>query len=198
MTFAHTDNTPHTNTPNTNTLPTKHTMHFALAFSLLLTLTAIGHALDLLQLVVVGTGNQSGTALAEAAKDHTLMDQFVSAEGPSYKLVSPGESLPVDRNLLPSSEDEHRKLTDLGCPNSCSNSGSTKCRILGCAYCGKCGGRRDRRGLRSVEFKSADEQRQIENNLEAKLAQYCKGKVGCTLHARIMRTRSDGTASLAT
>jgi hypothetical protein len=88
MTFAHTDNTPHTNTPHTNTLPTKHTMHFALAFSLLLTLTAIGHALDLLQLVVVGTGNQSGTALAEAAKDHTLMDQFVSAEGPSYKLVS--------------------------------------------------------------------------------------------------------------
>jgi hypothetical protein len=183
---------------NTLVRPMKHTMHIVLALSLLclVSFADIAHAQDLLQLVVMGTGSGSGAALAEAANyQDELLDKFLAAEGSSYKLVAPGGSLPADRNLRSSAKVEPRELTDLGCPNSCSNSGSTRCRILGCAYCGTCGGRRERRWLRSV---TAAQQRKIEADLEADLVHYCEGKVGCTLHVRILRTKSDGTASLAT
>jgi hypothetical protein len=157
---------------------------------------------DLLQLVVMGSGGQVGAALAEVTQDaSTFLSDFVSAEGSSYKLVQPGGSLPVDRKLQSSSstEDEPRKLADLGCPNSCSNSGSSKCALLGCAYCGKCGGRRDRRRTRSLQqqLRTASQQRSIESDLQADLDQYCEGRTGCTLHARILRTNADGTATRA-
>lgn len=178
-------------------------MHIIHALSLLLSLVSfadIADAQDLLQLVVLGTGQGSDVALAEAAKEQAvLLERFLSAQGSSYELVTPGAPLPADRNLrLTSPEDEHRELPDLGCPNSCSNSGSNRCRVLGCAYCGTCGGRRERQWLRSLQKRTAAQQRTIEADLEAYLAHYCEGNNGCTLHVKILRTKSDGTTSPAT
>jgi hypothetical protein len=41
-------------------------------------------------------------------------------------------------------QEMHRELSLSYCPDSCSRSGSTECRRIGCAYCGRC--RRRRRG----------------------------------------------------
>jgi hypothetical protein len=152
---------------------------------------------DLLQLVVMGSGGESDAALDQVARNsNKFLNEFVQAEGSSYKLVQRGGSLPVARKLEEASEPEEqrRQLPDTGCPNSCSNSGSTKCRILGCAFCGPC----DRRRHRSLQqVRTAAQQRKIESDLQADLDQYCEGKTGCTLHARILRTKSDGTVSRA-
>jgi hypothetical protein len=157
---------------------------------------------DLLQLVVIASGNESDAALADAAQDSaTFLNQFVSAEGSSYSKLAPGASLPVARKLVSSPQDEpyhHRELPDLGCPNACSKSGSSKCQLLGCAYCGTCGGRRDRRRTRSLQLlRTAAQQRKIESDLQEDLDAYCEGKAGCTLQARILRTNADGTATRA-
>jgi hypothetical protein len=153
----------------------------------------IASADDLLQLVVIATGNQSDAALDAAAQESAaFLTKFIGGEGSSYRKVDPGGSLPVVRNLRSSPEQiEHRELPDLGCPNSCSNSGSTRCRSLGCAFCGDCGGRR------LQQMRTASQQRTIESDLQSELDKYCEGKTGCKLHARIMRVSSDGTASRA-
>jgi hypothetical protein len=148
---------------------------------------------DLLQLVVIATGNQSDAALDAAAQESAaFLTKFIGGEGSSYRKVDPGGSLPVVRNLRSSTEQiENRELVDTGCPNACSNSGSTRCRSLGCAYCGDCGGRR------LQQMRTASQQRTIESDLQSELDKYCEGKTGCKLHARIMRVSSDGTASRA-
>lgn len=39
--------------------------------------------------------------------------------------------------------EEGRDLAATSCPSACSSSGSTKCRSLGCAFCGRCRRRRE-------------------------------------------------------
>jgi hypothetical protein len=166
---------------------------FLLSLLCLASCATTARADDLLQLVVIATGNQTDAALDAAAQDSAaFLTKFVGGEGSSYRKVNPGGSLPVVRNLRSSPEQsEHRELADLGCPNSCSNSGSTRCRSLGCAYCGECGGRL------LQQMRTASQQRTIESDLQSQLDKYCEGKTGCKLHARIMRVDSDGTASRA-
>jgi hypothetical protein len=85
-----------------------------------------------------------------------------------------------------SNRHQHRKLFD--CPNQCSDSGSYTCRLLGCAYCGKC-----RRFLQSYS-----KHRNIENSLSTDLSSYCNGTPGCSIRAVIKRVNvADGSMSLA-
>jgi hypothetical protein len=81
----------------------------------------------------------------------------------------------------------HRKLFD--CPNQCSDSGSYTCRLLGCAYCGRC-----RRFLQQ----SYSKHRNIENSLSTDLSSYCNGTSGCSIRAVIKRVNvADGSMSQA-
>jgi hypothetical protein len=86
-----------------------------------------------------------------------------------------GPSAPTSRNLVGF------------CPNSCSNSGSTYCRSLGCAYCGTC-----RRFLRTLATATS-----VENAMNRLLAPYCQGVAGCTLWSKVLVVNGDGSLSPA-
>jgi hypothetical protein len=86
-----------------------------------------------------------------------------------------GPSAPTSRNLISF------------CPNSCSNSGSTYCRSLGCAYCGTC-----RRFLRTLATATS-----VENAMNRLLAPYCQGVAGCTLWSKVFVVNADGSLSPA-
>jgi hypothetical protein len=180
---------------------------------LLLLLAAASHpaAADLLTLLVNATNAPPGALDKAQADAATFLQTFVSLEGSSYKSLTPGQEVyavsttsTTDNNAVrmlrggdqeededseqeSSSLHEHRKLID--CPNACSNSGSLTCRLLGCAYCGRC-----RRRLRDL---LQGKQRQIEASLTSDLSSYCNGKPDCTIKAIIQRVNDDGTMSLA-
>jgi hypothetical protein len=106
------------------------------------------------------------------------------------------EEEPVEGELNPldssSNRQGHRKLFD--CPNQCSDSGSYTCRLLGCAYCGKC----RRRDLQYYGGTSYNKHRNIENSISTDLSSYCNGTPGCSIRAVIKRVNAaDGSMSLA-
>jgi hypothetical protein len=194
---------------------------------------------DLLTLLVNATNAPAGALDKAQADAYIFLQKFVSLEGSSYRAVAPGQEVysvstttsttsttAVDNNdavrrLLrggESHQDEvvgglrpdqgrHRKLFD--CPNQCSNSGSYTCRLLGCAYCGRC----DRLLLVEDEKEEDGEghdgeehgrrelvqsrQRQIEASLTSDLSVYCEGRPDCTIKAVIKRVHSDGSMTLA-
>jgi hypothetical protein len=182
----------------------------------LLLLAAAAHpaAADLLTLIVNATNAPPGALDKAQADAATFLQKFVSLEGSSYKSLTPGQEVyavsttsTTDNNSVrmlrggdqEEQEDEdsehessplheHRKLID--CPNACSNSGSLTCRLLGCAYCGRC----RRRFLREL---LQSKQRQIESTLTSDLSAYCNGKPDCTIKAIIQRVNDDGSMSLA-
>jgi hypothetical protein len=87
-------------------------------------------------------------ALAQSLAMFQALGQYLL----NCDFLEPGKSTPGrDRDLLAlddnamlrGSHDEDRDLADTSCPNQCSKSGSTKCRSLGCAFCGKCRRRRE-------------------------------------------------------
>jgi hypothetical protein len=81
------------------------------------------------------------------------------------------------------------------CPSSCSNSGSTYCRSLGCAYCSTC--RRRRRNIRYLRNLASPQS--VENALDKDLAAYCKGVPDCALWSKVfVVSEADGSLSPAT
>jgi hypothetical protein len=164
---------------------------------------------DLLTLIVTATNAPQG-ALDQAQQDAAaFLQKFGAMEGSSYTVIAPGQTVPSAARMLRGDvlgdadvqgqsdreEDDasplqkNRKLID--CPNACSNSGSNTCRLLGCAYCGRC-----RRRLQ--QQLSKNKQRKIESLLSSDLtAGYCQGKLDCSFKAAINRVNADGTMSLA-
>jgi hypothetical protein len=148
-------------------------------------------AADMLQLVVEGNGDAVPESLPDSVKA-AVVQAFASAEGDSYEFVPPGNTVPATRRNLRATAttalSDHREL-DLGCPNACSNSGSTRCWSLGCSYCGRCGRRR----------LLVSKQRQIEAALNAFLSDICADiSSSCSLEAKIMRVSDNGLVSRAT
>jgi hypothetical protein len=163
---------------------------------------------DLLTLIVTATNAPAG-ALDQAQQDAaTLLQKFGAMEGSSYTVIAPGQTVPsatrmlrgdvqVDADVQDRSDrdadeidqlQKSRKLID--CPNACSNSGSNTCRLLGCAYCGRC--------RRLQQQLSKNKQRKIESLLSSDLtAGYCQGTLDCSFRATINRVNADGTMSLA-
>lgn len=178
---------------------------------------------DLLQLVVFGTNLPDGAldAVASANAAPGLLKRLALEEGDMYE--------PLEAGRFPESSgnngngggngngngnddgNEGRDLAaDLGCPNACSKSGGDACRVLGCAFCGKCGRRRlHRQLLRDAETNllydrdlssnnNNNKHRQIESELDADLVRYCEGNPDCSLKVKIFRVHDDGTTSRAT
>jgi hypothetical protein len=149
----------------------------------------------LLALQVNATNAPAG-ALDKAQLDADIyLAKMTSLEGPSYTTVEAGMSVSDNsiRMLRGENGAAERRLID--CPNSCSNSGSDRCRLLGCAYCGAC------RRLLSEESRELlmNKQRSIEATLTSDLtAAYCANKEGCSIKAIIKRVNSDGSMTLAT
>jgi hypothetical protein len=180
-------------------------------FVLLLAAVAQPAKADLLTLLLNATNAPPGALDKAQADAATFLQKFVNLEGSSYKSLAPGQEVyavsttgTTDNNAVrmlrgngqedeedseheSSSLREHRKLID--CPNACSTSGSLTCRLLGCAYCGRC-----RRRLREL---LQGKQRQIESTLTSDLSAYCNGKPDCTIKAVIQRVNDDGTMSQA-
>jgi hypothetical protein len=165
---------------------------------------------DLLTLAVTATNAPDGALDKAQADAATFLQKFGVMEGSSYTVIAPGQTVPNavrmlrggDGDVGDTSEGEeggeeeeidplqgssHRKLID--CPNSCSNSGSNSCRLLGCAYCGRC---------RRLQQLSKNKHRKIESVLTGDLtAAYCQAKLDCTITAVINRVNADGTMSQA-
>jgi hypothetical protein len=151
------------------------------------------NAADMLQLVVEGNGDVLPESLPDASTA-AIKKMFFLSEGDSYEFVPPGKAMPANRRNLRTTataaqadQQEHRAL-DLGCPNACSNSGSTRCWSLGCSYCGRCDGRR----------LLLNEQRRIEAAINAFLSDICADVSDCSLEAKILRVSDDGSVSRAT
>jgi hypothetical protein len=142
------------------------------------------NAADMLQLVVEGNGDALPQSLPDASTA-AIKKMFFLSKGDSYEFVPPGKAMPANRRNLRTTK--HRAL-DLGCPNACSNSGSTRCWSLGCSYCGRCDGRR----------LLLNEQRRIEAAINAFLSDICTDVADCSLEAKILRVSDDGSVSRAT
>jgi hypothetical protein len=86
------------------------------------------------------------------------------------------------------------------CPASCRNSGSSLCKALGCAYCGRsC--RRSLRGLLAesltISDSTTDVAYSIETNLDDYVSAYCVGINGCELWTEVYIVHEDGSLSEA-
>jgi hypothetical protein len=153
-------------------------LSFCLAFALSSLLVAPVKA-DLYQLVL---HSNSEAALDAAAVDSSaILQDWIDDEPASKSLVAvaPGETVPAggtrDRNLQINT-----------CPNRCSNSGSTYCRSLGCAFCGTSCARR-RNLLRNLDS-AGRSLGAVEAKLNAALAPYCPGaEPGCELYVKIVK-----------
>jgi hypothetical protein len=177
---------------------------FLQALLLLGSSASVASAAELLQLVLVGTSTNSSIAAMNRAKgDATaILNRFAGREGIHYTPLAPGQFPPSGRMLRGSGEgnqqdevegDEaqsHRKLPFGGCPDGCSNSGSPSCVQIGCAYCGRCGRRR--------ELQPVGRQRVVEADLTIDVQGYCMGAPDCTIMFRVFKVNEDGTTERAT
>jgi hypothetical protein len=83
-----------------------------------------------------------------------------------------------------------RKLQVNTCPSKCSNSGSTYCKSLGCAYCTRC-----RRNMRSLMMTSTATSiaSSIKSSMDSNLSSYCSGISGCELWTKVYEVLPNGT-----
>jgi hypothetical protein len=112
-----------------------------------------------------------------------------------YDVVPAGAPLATRKDRGLSSLAGSREL-DIGCPNGCSNSGSNYCRLLGCAYCGTCGGRFLLRGLQSSgEFDAAE----VQSTMTDEVSSLCDGaSASCELWTVVYVLNADGSLTEAT
>jgi hypothetical protein len=166
--------------------PPKHAMNpstllsFILAFASSSLLVSPVKA-DLYQLVL---HSNSEAALDEAFADSSaILQDWIDDEPASESLVvvAPGETVTVEGGGA-----RERSLQINTCPNRCSNSGSTYCRSLGCAFCGTSCARR-RNLLRPLDS-AGRSLIAVEAKLTAALAPYCPGaEPGCELFVKIVK-----------
>jgi hypothetical protein len=83
-----------------------------------------------------------------------------------------------------------RKLQVNTCPSKCSNSGSTYCKSLGCAYCTRC--RRNLRSLMSTSTATSIAS-SIKSSMDSDLSSYCSGISGCQLWTKVYEVLPNGT-----
>jgi hypothetical protein len=143
--------------------------------------------------VTVIYGNSVPKAVRKeiAASTDDLLGTFNETTPQSFDVVSAGEPIARDRELFPATD---RQLPDLGCPNGCSNSDSTYCRILGCANCGRCGGRRTLRGLQAETFDAVE----VELALTESLSSLCdNATAACELWTKVYIVNEDGSLTPA-
>jgi hypothetical protein len=103
----------------------------------------------------------------------------------------------VDSSLRGGRTIERRDKSAFSCPNSCTNSGSTKCRSLGCAFCGKCRRELTNNGTSGGlgEFTlSSSNALKIENTFNSGLKHFCLFRSRCRIYVKIYRIEEDGTA----
>jgi hypothetical protein len=126
-----------------------------------------------------------------AQSSDTLLATLNATTPASFDVVSAGEPLARDRELFPATD---RKLPFGGCPSSCSNSGSTWCRINGCAYCGASCDRRNLRGLQGGALDAVE----VELALTEEVSTYCDGaSASCELWVRLFILNDDGSLTPA-
>jgi hypothetical protein len=143
--------------------------------------------------VTVVYGNSVPRAVRQeiAASTDELLGTLNETTPASFDVVAAGEPIARDRELYPEAD---RKLPDFGCPNSCSNSGSNYCRVLGCANCGNCGGRRTLRGLQDATFDAVE----VELALTEELSTLCdNATAACELWTVVYIVNADGSLTEA-
>jgi hypothetical protein len=119
-----------------------------------------------------------------------VMSTFLQEESVQFEAVGPGQTAPdAYRHLRGAAEHDGRSLQVNTCPSKCQNSGSTYCRILGCAYCGTSCDRRLREALEASGAAS------LESDLNAEVSSYCGTRLNCSVHVKILQVNDDGTTS---
>jgi hypothetical protein len=129
-----------------------------------------------------------------------VRDEVIRDEGSLLAVMD--SSTPSSYSVCPSGDATVRKLFPIerklgSCPAGCSNSGSTMCRALGCAYCGgRC--RRQLRGLLTQsnfipEDTATSISTSIKTSLDSDLAAYCSGIAGCELWTKVYVVHEDGS-----
>ena len=149
-----------------------------------------------------------GADLAALATAQTLFTSVVQWLL-TCEILEPGEA-PTTRNrelaaaeaiepetsqgaLRGAAEPRDRELSFSSCPNTCSTSGSTKCRSLGCAFCGRC--RRDLQTTNTTDFTlSTSNALKIEGTLNSGLKIFCLFRSSCKIYTKIYRLMDNGTA----
>jgi hypothetical protein len=136
---------------------------------------------DLYQLVL--HSNSEAALDAAAADSSAILQDWIDDEPSSVALVAiaPGKAVPADEG----GGARERNLQISTCPGSCWNSGSTYCRSLGCAYCGRSCARRN---LRRSFGSGGQSPGQAEAKLNAALAPYCTGAgPDCEIYVKIVK-----------
>jgi hypothetical protein len=134
--------------------------------------------------ILYGNGVPAAVQQEVAASTPELLTTLNATTPVAYDVVPAGAPLARGRDL--SSSTSSRELPDTGCPNQCSNSGSTYCRIIGCAYCGGCGGRYLLRGLQA--FDAAE----VEVALTEEVSPLCTSAT-CELWTVVYVVNADGS-----
>jgi predicted metal-binding protein len=138
--------------------------------------------------ILYGNGVSAAVQREVAASSPELLTTLNATTPLAYDIVPPGAPLARGRDLSLAS----RELPDTGCPNQCSNSGSTYCRIIGCAYCGGCGGRSLLRGLQSGGGAGAFDAAEVEVALTEEVSPLCTSAT-CELWTVVYLVNADGS-----
>jgi hypothetical protein len=155
---------------------------------------------DMLELQVHAINAPSDVLDAVVADAGRYMNFLLGAD-PLYDGLAPGEAVPEGdddgargRTLSEKEEEDStpmlrgaskgRKLLST-CPTDCAKSSSSKCKQLGCAYCGThCRRRRRERNLEAFGSKLAIK---IEGKINARLIRACGPAPDCVMYATILR-----------
>jgi hypothetical protein len=138
-----------------------------------------------------------GPGQAPANRNRALLDGAAAAAADSASEVESDFSQGALRGAA-TAELEDRELWMSSCPNACSNSGTTKCKSLGCAFCGRCR-RRDLQTAstttNATEFSlSRSNALKIEGTMNAGLKVFCLFRSKCKIYVKVYRLLPDGTA----
>jgi hypothetical protein len=119
-----------------------------------------------------------------------VMSTFLQEESVQFEAVGPGQTPPdAYRNLRGAAEHGGRDLQFGTCPSRCTNSGSTYCRSIGCAFCGASCDRRLREALEAYGAAA------VEADLNAEVSSYCGTRSNCNVYIKIFQVNDDGTTS---
>jgi hypothetical protein len=120
----------------------------------------------------------------------SLLSVMDSSTPTTMSVYSTGDSFTSTSTTPTTTDNSVRKLQINTCPSKCSNSGSTYCKSLGCAYCTRC-----RRHLRSLMATSTATSiaSSIKSSMDSDLSSYCSGISGCQLWTKVYEVLPNGT-----
>jgi hypothetical protein len=199
-------------------------MSLKAVFLLLTSLTLVNSSTDY-QVIAYFKNAPAGAEAAALSATQFLFD-MVSRFFLNCEFLEPGENYVGRRDLAAEGSEGDGSAPSLlrgggsrhlqmSCPNACSSSGSTRCRSMGCAFCGRCRRQRELPTSISVSTASASSfgngtttstsssstftaigstaARTIESLFNSQLKKHCAGASNCEIWAKIHRVLSNGT-----